>query len=306
MEADIAPLEIGQESAVGTPSFGPVHIIESSSNHTHTAILLHGRGSDGEDFAEELAATTTSDGKSVFEKLPNWRWVFPTSPEIWNATFEEMLRSWFDAYSLTDVTARQDLQMKGLLQSVEYIDQHIVDEIRILSGNSGNILLGGISQGGAVALCTLLRGNPAAHIGGFLAASTWLPFEKNIRHFIRTSRIEDDQNVPTDKFDEYDEFIKVLMGKMGPDCLTAGGPDSLKAQGQRPSVFLSHGSDDAYVDVTLGRQARDVLMSAGLEVAWREYEGAEQEGHWLQSPNQMDDICSYMANLESGIEENIT
>ncbi|KAJ6781447.1 hypothetical protein PWT90_05206 [Aphanocladium album] len=272
-----------QDNTTGTSPFGFVHIIEPTSDHTHTAILLHGRGSGGEDFAEELAATPTSDGKSIFEKLPNWRWVFPTSPETWNATFEGNLCSWFDAYSLTDVSARQDLQTKGLLQSIEYVDHRVETEVKVLSGKR--------------------TASSAAHIGGFLAASTWLPFAKSIRKFITATKEDDTGQLEIDEADEYDEFIKLVLGKSEIDLLHGGRSTPYEAQGKKLPVFLSHGRDDAYVDVSLGREARDVTIAAGFEVVWKEFEGAEQEGHWLQSPNQMDDICNFIATLEQRIEQ---
>jgi predicted esterase len=63
-------------------------------------------------------------------------------------------------------------------------------------------------------------------------------------------------------------------------------------------VFLGHGTDDAFVDVELGRQARGVLSRAGCIVEWKEYAGAEQEGHWLKAPEEMDDIAHFLQRIE--------
>ena len=59
-------------------------------------------------------------------------------------------------------------------------------------------------------------------------------------------------------------------------------PSRLTKRLSATPVFLGYGVDDAYVDVELGRQARDVLVQAGMDVEWREYVGAEQEGYWIQ------------------------
>ncbi|KAJ4293710.1 hypothetical protein N0V88_005218 [Collariella sp. IMI 366227] len=61
-------------------------------------------------------------------------------------------------------------------------------------------------------------------------------------------------------------------------------------------VFLGHGTDDAYVDIELGRQAAQVVGKIGLRVKWREYTGADQEGHWLKEPEEFDDMASFIAS----------
>jgi predicted esterase len=72
--------------------------------------------------------------------------------------------------------------------------------------------------------------------------------------------------------------------------LAARGQSALLAT----PVFLGHGVDDAVVDVELGRRAHEVLADVGFQVAWKEYSGAELEGHWLKAPEQIDDIASFL------------
>jgi len=50
--------------------------------------------------------------------------------------------------------------------------------------------------------------------------------------------------------------------------------------------------------VALGRQAARVLAQAGLKVEWKEYSGAEEEGHWFKVPDEMDDIHRFLAHLQ--------
>jgi predicted esterase len=274
-----------------TTSFGPIHVIEPISRHTHTAILLHGRGSNGEEFAEELDASAPSGQKTLMQKLPGWRWVFPSSRELWSTVFEEEIPAWFEAHSLTDVTARQDLQKEGIGESVRFIDSLLVDELERLKGTAENLVLGGISQGGAIGMWALLcTSRPINRIGAFVGASTWLPFAINIEKLLGQHKDSGQaQNVGLDCSDS-DEFVQAMM-----TALT----DSLsQAQGSLPllstPVFLGHSVDDAYVDVELGRQARDVLSRIGLNVEWKEYSGAEQEGHWLKVPEEVDDIVEFL------------
>jgi lysophospholipase II len=79
------------------------------SLHTNTAILLHGRGSNGSEFAEDFLSSQKVDGKSLPSRLPGWRRVFPTSRARWSTRFEEEIYSWFDAHSLTDINERDPI-----------------------------------------------------------------------------------------------------------------------------------------------------------------------------------------------------
>ncbi|KAJ2982995.1 hypothetical protein NQ176_g1013 [Zarea fungicola] len=271
-----------------------LHIIEPQLAHTHTAILLHGRGSTGPEFAEELFATQLSDNSSLTTKLPGWRWVFPSSTELWSTTFQERMPAWFEAQSLTDLTLGQDLQIPGIMDSCEYIHGVIEDELNVLDGKTSNLLFGGISQGGAVAMWMLLCRGTESRVGAFFAASTWLPFAQNIKNVVISRDNEDPGEAGRAGQDaasiEYDTFIRQAMGDSAAEQCKNPVRSSVK-------VFLGHGLDDAYVDVELGRQARQVLSAAGFGVEWKEYSGAEEEGHWLQEPNEMDDIHQFMRNL---------
>jgi lysophospholipase-2 len=53
--------------------------------------------------------------------------------------------AWFEAHSLTDVTARQDLQIGGIHESVEYLTGVLGEEIERLGGAADRVVLGGIS-----------------------------------------------------------------------------------------------------------------------------------------------------------------
>lgn len=291
--------EVSAPTAAGS-SFGPIHILEPESEHTHTAILLHGRGSTGEEFAEELLDSKLSDGRSLAEKLPGWRWVFPSSRELWSTTFEEDMPAWFEAHSLTDITARQDLQSPGIRESVKYLDGILNEEIERLGGAAKKVILGGISQGGAIGMWTLLSSsNPARGIGAFVGASTWLPFAANIEKFLCQDTVNDmgDSKAALES-SEADAFVGSMMATL---------KDSLaNPRGDRPflstPVFLGHGVDDGIVDVDLGRQARQVLTRIGLTVQWEEYSGAEQEGHWLKVPEEVDGIASFLDTAMSRLD----
>jgi predicted esterase len=253
-------------------SFGPTHVVPPTTAHTHTAVILHGRGDTGSDFADEFLSSTLSNGKTLQALLPSWRWVFPSAPELWSTAFQEDMPAWFEAHSLTDPSARQDLQTPGLLASIDHASHVMREEVERLGGDEGKVVLGGISQGGAVAMLTLLSGRGTG-IGGFFAASTWLPFAADVEGALLRGKVPGE----TDETPR-DVILRLLYGGLRDNS------------GRRAPVLLCHGTDDAYVDVDLGREAARILRQAGHNVTWREYTGAEQEGHWFKVPEGIDDV----------------
>ncbi|KAK2598016.1 hypothetical protein QQS21_005853 [Conoideocrella luteorostrata] len=133
-------------SSTSTQPFPPTHIVNATSPHTHTAILIHGRGSNGQEFAQELFDTKLSNQVSLAQKFPTWRWVFPSSRELWSTAFEEDLPAWFEAHSLTNINDRQDLQLPGISESIKHLNAILDEEIARLGGISENVILG--VQGG--------------------------------------------------------------------------------------------------------------------------------------------------------------
>jgi predicted esterase len=282
----MASAEIATNLKIKDRPFGPVHIVKPKSEHTHTAVILHGRGSTVEEFAEEFLESTLSDGFSLSEKLPGCRWVFPSSQDLWSTMFQENMPAWFEAHSLTDINARQDLQVRGIRDSVDHITVIVNEEIRRLDGDPQKLLLGGISQGGAVALWTLLcQKDSTMRPGAVMVASTWLPFATNIeRTFAAQSWPSETQGTEFDRFVEQMIAVKTF-------------PGTTEVSHRLPPVFIGHSVDDAYVDVELGRQAARILAQVGLPLEWKEYSAAEEEGHWFKIPDEMDDIYEFLGRI---------
>ncbi|OAL71867.1 hypothetical protein A7D00_3898 [Trichophyton violaceum] len=134
-------LEIGSMEM----AFPALHIVEPRSAHTHSAILLHGRASNGADFAEEFFDSHTSEKKNLPAHFPGCRWVFPTSRERWSVVFEENMTAWFDIYSLVNISEKQDLQVEGLKESTAYLLDLLESEIALLGGRSDKLVLIGMS-----------------------------------------------------------------------------------------------------------------------------------------------------------------
>jgi predicted esterase len=143
-------------------------VFEPISKHTQTIILLHGRGSTGQEFAEDLFAVELSTKRETLrQRFPNFRWVFPTAREIWSTNFQETMPAWFDAYSLTDISARSEIQVSGIKESVKHVRTILDEEIDRLENDSHRVIVGGISQSTAIGLWSIL--SETRSLGGFLA-----------------------------------------------------------------------------------------------------------------------------------------
>ena len=82
------------------------------------------------------------------------------------------MSKWFDIYSLTDPSQRENLQIEGLRESVGFLKGLIEEEAKLLGGESvdgGRVVVLELSQGCAVGLLTLLSGR--CKLGVFVRSS---------------------------------------------------------------------------------------------------------------------------------------
>lgn len=271
-----------------------IHHPQACHTHTHTIILLHGRGSNGVEFAEDFLTSATSKGKSLASSLPTYRWVFPTSRDRWSATFQEEMCAWFDAYSLTDIQKRQELQKDGLRESALHILDILEEEVRLLDGRLDYIFLGGISQGMATAIWAffgaIATGRVEGPLGGLLGFCGWLPFSQQLEGLLcepalSSPEIHQAQRLIFAFF--FDELAGHEVSQASKDIVSS----VLSTR-----VFLSHGADDAWVSVDLGRQASQILRRAMVRVEWHEFTGAEEDGHWIKEPDGFDQILQFLTS----------
>lgn len=169
------------------------HIHGPQGPHTHTFIMLHGRGGNGRDFCQELFQSVTSQMKTLPESLPGFRWVFPSSSVRYSTAFDEHEPAWFDVYSLTNIEERRQLQVDGLRESVSNIMGILSDEIELVGGDRSRVFLGGISQGMATTLWSFLcaPGQIKGPLGGVIAFCGWLPFAGAAENLLRRCQAEE-------------------------------------------------------------------------------------------------------------------
>jgi phospholipase/carboxylesterase len=158
--ADLECIEIEQGEAVQT-----------------SVIWLHGLGADGADFVpivDELHLPKTAGIRFIF---PN----APVIPITINNGHE--MRAWYD---IASATIEGIADKPGIEKSMAQVERLIEKEVERGIPVS-NIILGGFSQGAAIALTTGLRYRQA--LGGVIALSGYLPLiEDTLRHASAANR----------------------------------------------------------------------------------------------------------------------
>lgn len=149
------------------PSFSALEI-SNSDQPSAIIIFLHGLGATGHDFEDVPARFRASQQFAM-------KYIFPHAP-VRSVTLNQGLSmpAWYDIFGL-DFNSREDLvgiyDIAAKLTAV--MEQHIASGIP-----AHKIILGGFSQGGALALHCGLR---FPHVlGGILALSTYLPLAQTI------------------------------------------------------------------------------------------------------------------------------
>ncbi|KAH7357268.1 Alpha/Beta hydrolase protein [Rhexocercosporidium sp. MPI-PUGE-AT-0058] len=265
----------------------PPHVVAPpGGDHTQTIILLHGRDSIASEFAEEFFESQASDDRMLLEIFPTTRWVFPTSKIRNSARFEAPMSQWFDMWSVENHMENNEIQIDGLRESVKDILDLIRTESALISPD--RIILGGISQGCATAIHTLLYGG--IRLGGFVGLSSWLPFEPDT-----TTTMADNMAWSTvGNRLHYNQ--KLLNAPTGQAKSTSPLPNPSSAFVLETPVFLSHSEDDDVVPIANGKKLSTTLEKLGMMVSWKQYKDG---GHWVNEPEGVDDIVSFIRVVES-------
>ncbi|KAH8169003.1 phospholipase/Carboxylesterase domain-containing protein [Sarocladium implicatum] len=281
------------EHPAGHPSPGePIHLVEPLSVHTHTFILLHGLGSNGEKFGKELLETgTTSAGLTLPQLFPGARFVFPTARKRRSSAFgRSVITQWFDIANLQDPSICKEKQLQGLAESAQEIMSLIQDEVKRVPAEK--LILGGLSQGCAMSLAVLLSlGYP---IGGYIGMSGYLNYQSELHEAVQDEGVDDDN--PFDVPDSSIETAPCVKAQVFErDLLNISAldhPEKSRTAHGTP-VFLGHGEADEKVPIMLGQGAARVVKDAGYEVRWEVY---EDQGHWYKIPDEMDDIVDFISS----------
>ncbi|KAG9648186.1 alpha/beta-hydrolase, partial [Aureobasidium melanogenum] len=139
--------------------------------------MLHGRDSVASEFAEELFESQASDSRTLPQIYSGFKWMFPNSGLLKSERFGMELSQWFDMWSTEKPHDEEEMNRAGIEKAVARIVELIKSETALVP--LGHIFLGGISQGAAVAIHSLLRSG--LQIGGYMGFCTWLPLHDEVQ-----------------------------------------------------------------------------------------------------------------------------
>lgn len=301
----------------------PNVVFEPIGVHKTTMIVLHGRGSTAQRFAEPFLSSLwytfthphnvpKNEDPCIKEKdeapfrtyFTNTRFVFPTAPLRRAVAFNRSLtHQWFDSWSHVDPQLKEHLQAPGLRETSAHMRDLLRAEIETVGAK--NVVVVGLSQGCAASLVSgmLWEGEPFAGVVGMCG---YLPFVKSMHDVVNEEDIEDDlfeREVTPMKRDpkndgdgsrnekRFDEAVTWLREELGfkESC---GG--SLTQSLRYIPVFLGHGMHDETVPYKNGKDALEFLRSIGVDVQWKGYADL---GHWY-SEDVLRDIAVFLRKLD--------
>lgn len=290
-------------------------VVHPTTTHTHSIILLHGRGSNAERFGLAFLAARSSANKTLADHFPSVRFIFPTAKKRRSTVLKRVpINQWFDNFSLEDPSQRQHLQYDGLKETSAFVTRLVQREAETVG--VARVVVGGLSQGCAAALHVLLNlGGQPAPLAGFVGMSGWLPFAEVLDPTTGMDGSDNDGAGDEEDVFGYDggdvpgsskDCVEVDMRHLPLPELQRTAANTARDIASLPllpaeqqilfpstPIFLGHGRNDDKISVDLGGQARRVLEALGCKVSWRDYD----EGHWYKIPEEIDDIVEFLQDI---------
>lgn len=186
--------------------------IETGAEPAGSVIWLHGLGADGHDFEPIVPELRLPDDLAL-------RFVFPHAP-IRPVTINGgmSMRAWYDILSLNhDGPTDED----GIRASATILEELIAREVE-RGIDARRIVVAGFSQGGAIALHTVLR--YPKRLAGLMALSTWLPLWNEFDAEVVDNPAAGNREVPIFMaHGNFDPVLPIQMGQASAKRLTESG-----------------------------------------------------------------------------------
>lgn len=235
------------------PTSPPTEVSKSAA-----IIFVHGLGDEAEG-VENVARQFQSASK-----LPHMSWVLPNA--LWNHDLD--MTAWYmptglSPYPPSRPELEDDEDEEGMVATVAYLTS-LIDDLVAQGVPTNRIVLGGFSQGHAMALLTSLISKYAGKLGGIVGLSGYLPLI---------------------------ERIPVLREDAG---LSKGVDDEIE-------VFLARGTGDRLVPKRYHRLGYEALYKLGVKeerVTLKEYEGM---GH-VMGGAELRDLCTWLERVVPAID----
>ncbi|KAK2803680.1 hypothetical protein FQN50_006896 [Emmonsiellopsis sp. PD_5] len=227
------------------------YIVPALTRHTATVIMAHGLG-------DRMALAQNWRRRGMFDEVS---FVFPNAPLIpITVNFGTHMPGWYDIVRLGGDLATEDFYKHqdepGILRSRDYFNTLIATEIA-KGIKPSRIVLGGFSQGGAMALFTGLT--TKEKLGGIFGMSCYVPLG---------------------------DRLETLM--------TAGeGEGGAGFVNKETPVFMAHGDADVTVRFEWGWQSVELLRGLGMGVEFHKY---PDMGH-TADPLEIEDLAKYLETV---------
>ena len=187
-------------------SFPETVELETGSEPSGSVLWLHGLGADGHDFEPIVPELRLPESLSL-------RFVFPHAP-VRPVTLNNgmAMRAWYDIVSLD---RGGPVDEDGITDSSAMLDT-LIDREEERGIDSQRIVVAGFSQGGAIALNTVLRST--RKLAGLMALSSWLALPGALAR--------DDLDTSTPVFmahGQFDPMVPLQYGRMSADKLIEAG-----------------------------------------------------------------------------------
>lgn len=232
--------------------------------HSHTVVFLHGRGDSAANFRSSLQYSRDSQGRTLADAFPSFRWVFPQAPKRKCASQPDEWNQWFDVWNVNNFAENENLQAEGLREVVPKIRDILAKEANDLDGRWDKVILMGISMGSATSVHALFNldiPSPNKRLCAFIGFSGRCPFAGQTLDKMRMT-------------------LQVHSSPKHTDVL------------KNTPMLLEHCYDDCLVLVDWGREQYEILKGFGANVIWKVYKTG---GHWFNSPDGIDDVVVFLS-----------
>ncbi|KAL2061763.1 hypothetical protein VTL71DRAFT_7141 [Oculimacula yallundae] len=270
----------------------PYTLLPCSTEHTHTIVLLHPHDRFAPAFGSDILVTQASDGRTLRELFPSWKWIFPAATTKYCPLANAQRPLWFQRWS-AGIPPPTLVEIEGLAESIREILFIIRKEAKLVPLK--RIILGGVSHGCVTAMFAMLFGG--TKLGGFVGYGGWLP---NRNKFLEI--VENKGTIMVDEILMVGELRKMLLLDSPRQDIERLGynPMSLMDLSLEPllehrlthtPVFMAHSKQDIVAPVDLGQEAYSALRTIGFLAVWKRYQGG---GNWIKEPQRVDDLVNFL------------
>ncbi|CAM1506263.1 Fc.00g059040.m01.CDS01 [Cosmosporella sp. VM-42] len=187
-------------------------VFPAASRHTATVIFVHGLGDTGHGWASAV------ENWRRRQRLDEVKFILPHAPTIpISCNMGMRMPGWFDIKVLdgTVESLRASEDVDGVKLSQQYFHGLISEEIKA-GIPAERIVLGGFSQGGAMAILAGLTAS--TKLGGIVGLSSWLLLSKNFKDLVPEANLNKETPIFMGHGDS-DPLVRTTLGKQSSEML---------------------------------------------------------------------------------------